>query len=579
MHGRKGTNAAITGVTANGTSVVYTSPTHLFVAGQSVSITGITPSAFNLSNAVIASVVAGTSFTIASDATGTYTKGGNAQSALYTNLSDVENHNRYLHAHLRTSVDNASTTKPVISNLQFSYLSALQLPDNWQSAANTTYYLDSDNRRFGTKASRVEVTSSADGYIYPDRGISPSDISVVPNTKYSFSAYVKFINSSGANNVRLRVYPAGTTNPASATVLADSGPHTSFPADNEYWRRMSVTFTTGGSTNYVRPMIYMTNSAGSLTDYFWVDGVLFEEGTVVRSWTPGFVTSGVTFEGGGLNIDTSKGGVLRLRGSSGGARDEVTVGANGLKLGGSTNPVQVYSADSNTLNVTGALVASSSVASPIISSSGSTATAITIPSTTTGAGFTIGLDTNLYRLAANSLKTDDLFTAGGGLTATGAVSLGTNVGAFTLTGAITVGAGGSIPAAASPGAYCYLAAAQALTATDAVLTFTAATITDTGFTFDNATDSFTVATAGWYHVEGGFSMSAVSASQDCTGGISIGGVTQNYTYVQHRNPATLFPWIRFGGLVKLAASDVIRAVASSTAGGSTVQKWLSIVKM
>jgi hypothetical protein len=408
MHGRRGLNAPITGATASGTAITYNSPTHTFLAGQVVDISGITPNGFNLNGATIASVVAATSFTIASTVTGTYTKGGNAIPKFFSSLGEVEGHNRYLVAHVRTSVDNGSTTKPIVKNLSFAYLSGLQIPDNWASEVGTNYYLDANTRRFGTKAAKVEVTLAPDGFIYPDRGVTPSDISVVANTTYSFSTYVKFDSPTGANNVRLRVYPAGTIYPASATILADSGPHTDFPADTEGWRRLSVTFRTGGSTAYVRPMIYMVNTAGSLVDYFWVDGVLFEEGTVVRSWTPGFVTSGMTFEGGGMNIDSSAGGVLRLRGSDGGPRDEVTTGTNGLNFGGATSAVQVYSGSASTLNISGDLEASGSITSAGVSLMSNPMTAVgdlIIGGTVTGsiaAPAKLGKGTSGYVLRAGS---------------------------------------------------------------------------------------------------------------------------------------------------------------------------------
>ena len=49
---------------------------------------------------------------------------------------------------------------------------------------------------------------------------------------------------------------------------------------------------------------------------------------------------------------------------------------------------------------------------------------ITIPDTTAGAGLTIGGDTNLYRSAANTLKTDDSLTVAGNLSATGLMTAG-----------------------------------------------------------------------------------------------------------------------------------------------------------
>jgi hypothetical protein len=183
----------------------------------------------------------------------------------------------------------------------------------------------------------------------------------------------------------------------------------------------------------VRPLILLTNTADVIGNYFWADGVLFEEGTVVRSWTPGFVTSGVTFEGGGLNIDTSQGGKLRLKASTGGARDEISVGASGLVFGGSSSPVELYSGTANVLDVAGDVKASLGFSTP---ANGKTAVELTSQSTDTG--LTLGTDTTLYRSGAGALKTDGSFTASS-LTATAAVVASTTV---TATTGLTVTNGG-----------------------------------------------------------------------------------------------------------------------------------------
>lgn len=79
--GTNGSNSAtITNVTAAAGTVTYTA-VNSFVQGQVVSITGVTPSAYNLTNVTIASAT-GTQFTVGNAATGTYSNGGTATVAV-----------------------------------------------------------------------------------------------------------------------------------------------------------------------------------------------------------------------------------------------------------------------------------------------------------------------------------------------------------------------------------------------------------------------------------------------------------------------------------------------------------------
>jgi len=64
----------ITNITANGTTVTVTA-VNAFTVGQSVSITGVIPSQYNFTNAIIATRSA-SQFTITNSATGTYISGG-----------------------------------------------------------------------------------------------------------------------------------------------------------------------------------------------------------------------------------------------------------------------------------------------------------------------------------------------------------------------------------------------------------------------------------------------------------------------------------------------------------------------
>ena len=65
----EGLTATVTAASANGTTVTYTA-SNRFSTGQVVSVTGLTTSAFNLSNVTIASATT-TQFTVANAATGT----------------------------------------------------------------------------------------------------------------------------------------------------------------------------------------------------------------------------------------------------------------------------------------------------------------------------------------------------------------------------------------------------------------------------------------------------------------------------------------------------------------------------
>lgn len=66
--------AEITNITANGTTVTFTA-VNGFTGGQTVSITGVNPSQFNLQNVSVATSN-GNQFTVTNGATGTYINGG-----------------------------------------------------------------------------------------------------------------------------------------------------------------------------------------------------------------------------------------------------------------------------------------------------------------------------------------------------------------------------------------------------------------------------------------------------------------------------------------------------------------------
>ena len=83
----------VTNVVATGTQITYTT-TNTFIEGETVTISDVIPSQFNITNAEVVSA-SGTSFTIANTATGTYVSGGVVESGkwedLLTDLVVVDN--------------------------------------------------------------------------------------------------------------------------------------------------------------------------------------------------------------------------------------------------------------------------------------------------------------------------------------------------------------------------------------------------------------------------------------------------------------------------------------------------------
>lgn len=336
---------------------------------------------------------------------------------------------RYLQTLIRMSTDDG--TMPYITDITFSYTTSAVPPDNW-SVNSGNIILDSNERRFGTKSALWRPSTTGASSVQPTRASGEYDIPVLQNTRYTFSAYVKPVTIAG-RTLKLRVFKSNgsTASATGLTEIADingvtaSKDYSQFTADNEGWYRLTYTFETDSSTDYVKPVIYLYGT-GLATDSLYLDGVQFEEGTVVRSWTPGFVTQAMTFEGAGLNIDGSTGGKLRLRGSDGGVRNVVQLGDKGLTFGGATSPANLYSPGADVLASDQQI---RSYFSPAFRAETTTSTGTAFRSLAVGDTYgrlniktdgniewgsgSAAADTNLYRGGADILKTDDsLWVAG-----------------------------------------------------------------------------------------------------------------------------------------------------------------------
>lgn len=88
----KDQSVSISNAVGNGTTVTFTTTTNNeFVAGNTVNISGINPSSYNLGVVTIAAVPTGNTFTVTNSATGTYVSGGAAAINMGANIQEWQN--------------------------------------------------------------------------------------------------------------------------------------------------------------------------------------------------------------------------------------------------------------------------------------------------------------------------------------------------------------------------------------------------------------------------------------------------------------------------------------------------------
>jgi hypothetical protein len=351
------------------------------------------------------------------------TSAGTTTGAWSLDESIISGSKQYLQVLLRMSTDDG--TQPYVDDISLSYSDTSVSPDNWEVVGGSAI-LSTTTRRFGTRSALASASTAGEMYLQPFRQTGDYDIPVTKETRYTFSAYIKpaIINPRSVN---IRVFKSNgsassisglseiynTDGQLGSEIIEQTiTPSMVFPADREGWSRVTYTFETDSSTDFVKPIIYMSSNTTATPNSFYIDGVKFEEGNVVSSWSPGSVTQSVVYEGAGISIDASKGGTLRLRGSGAGAQDIVSLGSKGLVFGSTSSP-QLYSLQDTELSVDGWLRSYRTSSTEL-----SFGAAVTGDTYSRGAIYADGKiewgpggatvrDTNLYRADANVLKTDD----------------------------------------------------------------------------------------------------------------------------------------------------------------------------
>lgn len=202
-------------------------------------------------------------------------------------------------------------TTPSLDKLVISYnTAALPSLDNWTFSTNAK--ADASTRVFGVQSLRIDA-AGADERTY-------QLVPVEPDTTYQLTGRIK----QSALSVRAFLTLGSTTT---------GGDLVSVPAStiDTDWTQVGVEWFSGARTN-----VYVQCGATG-TGTAWFDTLKLEASPVATQWTPNVLNKAVVLDASGLKVDGSQGGNIRLRGSTGGTRDIVEMGANGLKIGGDVN--------------------------------------------------------------------------------------------------------------------------------------------------------------------------------------------------------------------------------------------------
>jgi hypothetical protein len=301
----------------------------------------------------------------------------------------------------------ASPVSPSLNQVVIGWSATGLAADHWALASAAS--IDTSTQIFGTQSLKHPGNAATQK--------TTQTVDVLPGMTYILSARVKTDGNTGA---RVRVEDMGSNVLATSATLTTATDWVDGNGRPVY--QVAGPFTAGSSQ--VKVALLSTTTDTTLNT--WFDAVKLEASAVVTPWAPGYVGGGVSIDAGGLQVDAQKGGIFRVRGSTGGARDYVDVGTNGWRFGGDT---PLYSPAANILRIDSGLRLNSdtqinrSAAKTLTfdDAAGGALTKIVL----TGSPFIEwGGDTNIYRSAANTLKTDDALVVTGILTSTTDFNLG-----------------------------------------------------------------------------------------------------------------------------------------------------------
>ena len=282
-----------------------------------------------------------------------FRKGDGTPGSWYSDVGSVEA-STHMDILCRLATDD-STNNPQLPDFTLDYLGTGNLaPDSWEvSGTGAALVLDGNIRRFGKRSCKVQVGSAAT-YVSPTYGTSDPYLIVTPGETYTFSIFV-LSSTALTTDCNLRFHDGNDTYLEQST-FTHSG--------SGDWERVSNSITVPEGVTRIKPIVRIgTTYTGQNV---WLDSAQFEEGSLVTQWRPGGIGPAVSIDVGGVQVDSSKGGVFRLLSANGGC--SVYTGTEGLTLKelstGAEADLYVSGSDlqiNTDLDVTGDIVATGSV--------------------------------------------------------------------------------------------------------------------------------------------------------------------------------------------------------------------------
>jgi hypothetical protein len=233
----------------------------------------------------------------------------------------------------------SNTAGPTLNSITIPVIGGVQSVDKWGTTRGSAvlaapWSVSVSEFVYGTRSVQCAVTGAGPFYCYS------FPVAVKPGRNYILTGLMKSIGNSGAcielqdaaGNVLQGGGMALPPGPVKTDILT---------ADKDWYASGTVRDTNRYKTPvYVadsdRTVYVVLKAGGAANSKAFFDAVKLEESTVATPWSPGAVGATV-IDSGGVQIDGSKGGVLRYKGSTGGTRDMVEGGPNALRFGSDTD--------------------------------------------------------------------------------------------------------------------------------------------------------------------------------------------------------------------------------------------------
>jgi hypothetical protein len=194
-----------------------------------------------------------------------------------------------------------------------------------QSALGPQWSIDESEYVYGSRTITCEVPGAGPYVAFSSR------MSLKKGHTYIISGLMRSEGNSGAlirlvTDTGTQVYDAAGA--PVQTPIIDETRDWMDPATEDVIRYSSQPFTAPADMD----VFIVLRTGGTAGSQAWFDAIKLEESTVATPWQPGSLGAAV-LDAGGVQIDGTKGGVFRIRGSEGNPLDVVQGGSRGLIIG------------------------------------------------------------------------------------------------------------------------------------------------------------------------------------------------------------------------------------------------------